>query len=216
MTQTLTAPASTQATTTGTLLRCGVVAGPVFAVVGLAQAALRDGFDLRHHALSLLSNGHYGWIQIVNFLVTGTLTVAAAVGLRRATGSTWAARMVGTFGAGMIGAGFFVADPMNGFPVGAAPGKPDPMTWHGGLHMVCGGIGFLALIAACMIIGRRFGRQGNTAWARYSYVTGVVFFAAFAGLSSGSATPAVNLAFVVAVMNALGWIAALCAHLRRG
>jgi hypothetical protein len=47
-------------------------------------------------------------------------------------------------------------------------------------------------------------------------VTGVVFFAAFAGISSGSGAVAVNLAFVVAVMNALGWNAAVCAQLHRG
>src|SRR2546430_14769998 len=108
MTQAITAPAAAKTTTrTSTLLRCGVLAGPIFAVVGLAQAATRDGFDIRHHALSLLSNGPLGWIQIVNFLVTGTLTVAATVGLRRAPNTKRAARLVGTFGARMNRARLF-------------------------------------------------------------------------------------------------------------
>jgi hypothetical membrane protein len=216
MTQAVTAPAARTITNTGTLLRCGVLAGPIFATVGLVQAATREGFDIRHHALSLLSNGPLGWIQITNFLLTGTLIVAAAVGLRRVlTGSKWAPRLVGMFGLGMIGAGVFVADPMNGFPVGAPAGAPDPMTWHGAMHMVVGGIAFLALIAACVVVGRRFAAQGQKAWAWYSVVTGVAFFAAFAGISSGSGAVAVNLAFVVTVMNALGWVTALCAHLYR-
>lgn len=218
MTQTLTAPNTTAGTETrtGTLLRCGVLAGPIFAAVGLTQAATREGFDIRHHALSLLSNGPLGWIQIANFLIAGTLVVAAATGLRRVVDSKWAPRLIGVFGVSMIGGGVFVADPMNGFPIGAPAGAPDPMTWHGGLHMMVGGIGFLALIVGCVVLGRRFRAEGQTGWAWYSYVTGVVFFAAFAGISSGSGAAAVNLAFAGAVFNALGWIAAVCAHLRRG
>ena len=220
MTQSLSTPvAQVTGTPSRALLRCGVLAGPFYAVVGLAQAATREGFDIRHHALSLLSNGHLGWIQITNFLLTGTLIIASAVGLRRVLrtgrGSKWAPRLVGAFGAGMIGAGLFVADPMNGFPIGAPAGDPDPVTWHGGLHLVSGGVGFLCLIAGCIVLGRRFAARGQRAWARYSVVTGVVFFAAFAGIASGSGAVAINLAFVVAVLNALGWIAAVCAHLYR-
>jgi hypothetical membrane protein len=221
MTQSLTTPATevTADHRTRTLLRCGVLAGPIFAAVGLVQAATRDGFDIRHHTLSLLSNGSLGWIQITNFLLTGTLIVAAAIGLRRVfasgRGAKWAPRLVGTFGLGLIGGGLFVADPMHGFPIGAPAGAPDPMTWHGGMHLVTGSIGFLALIVGCFVVARRFAAQGQKAWARYSVVTGVVFFAAFAGISSGSSAVPVNLAFVVAVFNALGWITAVCAHLYR-
>ncbi len=67
---------------TRALLACGVVAGPLYVVVGLIQALTRDGFELGRHPLSLLSNGDLGWIQIINFLVTGLLTVACAVGMR--------------------------------------------------------------------------------------------------------------------------------------
>src|SRR5258706_11269109 len=64
-------------------LACGVVAGPVYVVVSLAQALTRDGFDLSRHSWSLLSNGDLGWLQISNFIVVGVLTIAFAVGLRR-------------------------------------------------------------------------------------------------------------------------------------
>ena len=47
------------------LLDCGVVAGSLYAVVGLIQMLIRDGFDVRRHALSLLSNGDLGRIQII-------------------------------------------------------------------------------------------------------------------------------------------------------
>src|SRR5215831_7565091 len=65
------------------LLACGIVAGPLFTVVGLTQALTRPGFDITRHALSLLSNGELGWIQVCNFLLTGLLFVACAVGMRQ-------------------------------------------------------------------------------------------------------------------------------------
>jgi hypothetical protein len=60
----------------------GIVAGPLFLVVWALQAFTRDGFDPGRHPLSLLSLGDLGWIQIANFVATGALFVACAVGLR--------------------------------------------------------------------------------------------------------------------------------------
>ena len=86
--------------TTRSLLGYGIVAGPVYVLVGLAQAVTRDGFDLTRHAWSLLANGALGWIQIANFLAAGLMTMAAAVGLRRSlpmgTARRWAPRTAPT------------------------------------------------------------------------------------------------------------------------
>jgi Protein of unknown function (DUF998) len=72
MTQDLTTPRAGAAGTSVTrALLAGGGAGPLFILVGLLQAFTRDGFDLRRHPLSLLSNGDLGWIQIANFIVTG-------------------------------------------------------------------------------------------------------------------------------------------------
>jgi Protein of unknown function (DUF998) len=77
------APPATPATRTTRLLACGIVAGPLFLAVVLLQAVARQGFDLGRHPLSLLSLGELGWIQIANFVVTGSLMVVCAVGMRR-------------------------------------------------------------------------------------------------------------------------------------
>src|SRR3954447_22494687 len=69
---------------TRSLLGYGVIAGPFYVAVSLAQALTRDGFQLDKHSWSLLENGNLGWIQVTNFIVTGLMTVAAAAGLRRA------------------------------------------------------------------------------------------------------------------------------------
>src|SRR5262245_61577769 len=147
---------------TRTLLGYGVIAGPLYVAVGLAQALTRDGFDLSRHAWSLLTNGHLGWIQIANFIVTGLMTVAAAVGLRRALppGRTriWAPALLAAYGGGLVGAGIFHADPAQGFPVGTP--ETTTMSWHGALHFTIGGVGFLCLIAACFILGSHYSRTG--------------------------------------------------------
>ena len=65
------------------LLFAGVLAGPFYVLVGLLQVLIRPGFDIRRHALSLMSNGDLGWIQIGNFVISGALVLAAAVGMRR-------------------------------------------------------------------------------------------------------------------------------------
>jgi hypothetical protein len=42
------------------LVALGAAAGPIYILVGLAQVLVREGFDPRKHALSLLSNGPWG------------------------------------------------------------------------------------------------------------------------------------------------------------
>ena len=71
---------------TKSLLGYGIIAGPFYVVVSLAQVLTRDGFDLTRHAWGLLANGELGWIQVANFTLTGAMLVAFAVGLRRGAG----------------------------------------------------------------------------------------------------------------------------------
>ncbi|GAB2957150.1 hypothetical protein GCM10027280_52340 [Micromonospora polyrhachis] len=201
---------------TKSLLGYGVVAGPFYAVVALAQALTRDGFDPSRHAWSLLSNGDLGWIQIANFVLTGLMTIAGAYGLRRALtpghGRTWAPLLIGIYGVSLIGAGIFRADPAQGFPVGA----PDStsISWHGMMHLMAGGIGFLCLIAACFVLATRFSREGRGGLAWFSRITGVAFFAGFAGIASGSQGPT-TLAFVTAVLLVWAWFTTVCRHFYR-
>jgi hypothetical protein len=190
-------------------LACGVVAGPLYVVVSLAQAKTRDGFDLARHPWSFLSNGDLGWLQISNFVLVGVLTIAFAVGLRRVWSRPgWAPRLIAVYGASLILAGVFRADPAQGFPVGTPPG-PGTVSWHGNLHFVVGGIGFACLIAACFVLARRFAAGGRRGWAWYSRITGVLFFAGFVGIASGGGSPATNLAFVAAVVLGWSWVSAV-------
>lgn len=202
----------TDARTTRALLACGAAAGPLYLVVGLAQAFTRPGFDITRHDLSLLANGDLGWIQVANLIVSGLLVMAGAAGLRRALGtgrgSAWAPLLLGLYGLGLVGAGIFTADPMLGFPPGT-PADARAVSWHGLLHLVCGGIGFLGLIAACFVLARRFAGLSDRRWAVASAVTGVVFLAGFAGIASGSGNSWTILGFWIAVVVAWTWLTAL-------
>jgi hypothetical protein len=176
--------------TTGTriLLGCGMIAGPMFLVVALVQGLTRPGFDLAKHPFSLLSLGPGGWIQIANFVVTGLLFIAGAVGLRRCLragpGSTWGPLLYGLFGGALIAGGVFVSDPGAGYPPGAPEGRPVSVSWHGSLHGVAFVVGMASLIAVFVVFARWFAAQRDRMWARLSVVTGIAFVL-LGGLGSG-------------------------------
>lgn len=212
---------SSDAKLTRALLFCGVVAGPLYVIVGVIETFTRPGYDPTRHDLSLMSNGDWGWVHSSLLVLTGLLTLAGAVGMRRvmrgSRGGTWGPLLVGLYGLGLIGAGFFIADPAHGFPPGT-PADANAVSWHGLLHLICGAIGFLGLIAACFVFARRFSAQGLRGWATYSVATGVIFFAAFAGIATGSNSVgaiavAVILAFDAAVVIGWTWISIMSAKL---
>jgi hypothetical membrane protein len=210
---------SPAARVTRSLLGYGILAGPFYVAVVLAQAFTRPGFDLLHDDASLLANGDLGWIQVANFVITGAFVIAFSVGLTRALGAgpaaVWAPRLIALYGFGLIVAGIFVADPMNGFPAGTPAGRPDAISTHGILHIVAAAIGFLGLIAACVVMARRFAFERRRGWMVFSILTGALFLAAFAGVASGSGSAAVVLAFWGALILAWSWMAAVALNLYR-
>ncbi|MBO0779371.1 MAG: DUF998 domain-containing protein [Ktedonobacteraceae bacterium] len=209
---------SSGAKLTRVLLACGIIAGPFYIVVGLIQALTRPGFDLLHHDLSLLANGSLGWIQISNLIVSGLLVLAYALGMRRvlhdSRGGTWGPLLVGIYGLGLIGAGIFIADPAAGFPPGT-PADAHTVSWHGLLHFITAAIGFLALIAACMVMARRFASQGLPGWTIYSVGSGLLFFAAFVGVATGSGQPWSVMGFWIGIVCIWAWVLLLAARLRK-
>ncbi len=197
---------------TRSLLGYGVIAGPVYVGVSLTEALTRDGFDLSRHAWSLLANGDLGWIHIANFVLAGAMTIAFAVGLRRAHGGGWAPRLLAVYGLSLLAAGAFRADPAGGFPRGVAAGE---VSWHGLAHLASGGVGFTCLIAACFVLARRFARRGRAAWAWSSRATGALFAAGFLAVASGAGAAWANLAFTGAVVLGWAWISALAVRTYR-
>ena len=204
-------------TITKALLTCGIVAGPLYMIVGAVEVLTRPGFDVRYNMLSQMSLGDQGWIQVVNFVVSGLLVLAGAVGIRRALrsgpASTWGPRLVGVYGLGLIAAAVFSADPGFGFPPGTPAGPPTTMSTHSLLHFMSALFGFFAIIGAGVVFARGFATLGQRGWATYSLATAVVFLVAFLGTASGSGGVPFTLALWGAIALAWVWLSALSAKL---
>ena len=212
---------------TRALLACGVVSGPFFYVIAIIQIFTRPGFDIRRHAISLLSLGDLGWIQISNFIVTGLLAIPkaqlaiapaflCAVGIKRllrsARAGTWAPILIGLYGLGMIVGGIFHPDPGLSFPPGAPAGMPASMRGHAAIHSLGFYTAFLALIAVSFVFARRFASMKQTGWMVYCIATGLICPVLIV-LGSTIWTLA-GLFFAVAGLFAFGMVSVVAAHLR--
>ncbi|MFJ3875990.1 DUF998 domain-containing protein [Streptomyces sp. NPDC090077] len=210
--------ARTARTTARTRLVCAVAATPLWTVVALTQAATREGFDITRHPLSALSNGSLGWLQIANFLAVGTLLVIGSTGLREALhgtpGGTWVPRLVGAAGIGMVLAGVFVMDPADGFPAGTPYGPPSALTWHSYAHFAAGSVTFAALIAACYVLARRFGRLHDRRYAALALAGGTALLLGNGWAMAGGVAGTLTLA--VGVMTAMLAVSLIADRLRRG
>ncbi|WP_433129871.1 DUF998 domain-containing protein [Micromonospora sp. CA-240977] len=197
-------------TTTRALLAGGAAAGPLFLVVAAAQVLTRDGFDLSRQPLSLLALGDLGWIQIANFVLTGLLALAGAVGLRRTLrgepGGTWGPTLIAVHGLGLVIGGVLVSDPSMGWPAGAPQGAPDTLSWHAVGHGVGAGLAFGSLPIACLVFARTWWRAGQRGWAVFSLGSAVAVVVILAWPDQGSLSVRMALACVVT----FGWLTALC------
>jgi hypothetical protein len=166
---------------TQALLGCGIAAGPVFTLAWLVQGATRANYDPLRYPISSLSIGDAGWMQIATFIVTGLLTLAFGIGLwrlLRPSGAVWGPVLVGLIGIGLMGAGLFVTDPLNGYPSGTSL-LPTARTTHGILHDLFGVPVFLGLPITSAVCARYFARTGQRGWVAYSALSGSAMFAVF-------------------------------------
>jgi hypothetical protein len=214
------------------LLRCGLVAGPVFVATFLVDGATRPGYHPLRHPVSSLSLGTRGATQVTNFAVTGALYAAAAAGLSRAAGSlAGTAAGPGRAGpgragpgragvaaaaataAGLMGAAAFRTDPVSGYP----PGSPDtavPPSRAGTAHILMSTGVFLGLPAAALGAGVRALRHGQTGWGLYGVGTAVSMLAAAVTAGSGfSQSPRLvavaGLFQRVSIVTGFAWLTAL-------
>lgn len=195
---------------TRSLLGYGMLAGPFYLVASVCEGIVRPGFDFTRHDWSLLANGDGGWVHRLVLGLTGLMVIAAGVGfvryLRGRRAPVAAGWFLAVYGAGLVGAGVFSADPANGFPVGTPEGPNPTPSASGLLHLAFAGVGFLGLVICCLLCARRFRREGAGGWAAFSVTTGVLFLAAFAGIAAGGGSSVVVLAFTAAIVLAWAWL----------
>lgn len=206
-------PSTLGVTAQRTLLGCGIVGPTLFVVVLLVEGALRPGYDPTYHVGSALSLGDRSWIQIANFVLSGALVMAYAVGIHQSLRAPLAAGLVGLVGVGLMVAGIFVMDPMRGYPPGTAAGTPTTFSWHHQVHDVVGPVVFLiAIPAACVVIGLRL----KGAWRVYSFVTAAAAIGLVAWFAPAWKRDAPNAGLLQRAMIVFdfAWMALVAAHLR--
>jgi uncharacterized protein DUF998 len=202
------------------LLRCGVVAGPVFVAVFLSEGAVREGYRPLRHPVSSLALGSRGWVQAGNFAVAGTLFLATAAGLARtgdrAASSRAAPALIGAAGAGLMGSAVFTTDPVSGYP----PGTPDALTQptrSGIAHNLAAVPVFLGLPAAALISSWQAWRAGQRGFALYSAGTAIIMPAAMTMAAAGFGQSPRLVRFGglfqrASIITGLAWLTALSAR----
>jgi hypothetical protein len=203
------------------LLHCGVWAGPAFTAVFLAEGAAREDYRPLRHPVSSLALGPRGWVQTVNFVVTGAAFLAGAAGLRlaedRVTGSRTGPALIAAAGAGLVMAAAFPTDPVGGYPPGS-PDVPATPSRVGALHSLAAVPVFFGLPAAALRYGWRSWRSGErsgfTACCAATAVTMPVTMALEgAGFSQSTRlAPYGGLFQRASIIAGFGWLTAVSAR----
>lgn len=196
-------------------LYLGMAIAPLFYGVVTAQMLTKEGFDITRHPLSLLALGQTGWIQTLNFLITGVMAIAVATGLRRRLteelAGTWGPILTATFGVGFIITGVSPADPLPGFPPGAVTTVAPAMSGHAIGHGIGFMIAFASLTANCLVFATRFSRRRERGWMLYSLASGILTIALIAlGMANQKSA---GVSFFTSGIVAFVWLGAVCAHL---
>jgi hypothetical protein len=204
------------------LLMAGVVGPLLFIVVFLIEGLTRPGYSAWRHYVSQLATGDGGWVQVVNFIVCGSLMVAFAIGLRYALrgsrGSIGAPVLFGLFGASLLVAGIFVTDPALGYPVDAAQVR----TVHGMVHGLAGLAAFSLLPASAFVMAWHFASMpGARRWVIYSAGVGILVVVMFIASTTVSTLDERGVwlnaptGFLqrIAIIGGWTWIAVVAQHL---
>ncbi|MEV6427252.1 DUF998 domain-containing protein [Nocardia sp. NPDC051463] len=186
------------------LLACGVIAPLLNIVVVLILGAIRPGYNAWIVPDSNLELGPGGWMQITNYIVTGALLLAFAIGmrlrLRTGRGSTWGPILLGIYGLTFVAIGPILPDPSLGYP----PGASSALTIHGAIHSLFGLLQFTSLIAACFVLARHDEELEGRSWSWYSVATGLLVAASYvafvlsAKLSDGGPTGLIERIGIIA------------------
>jgi hypothetical protein len=150
----------------------GIVAPVLFTATFLAQEALRrDEFNPISEPVSALEAGPNGWVQQVNFLVFGLLTMAHAIGLHRGMGPARG---------GWAGPALLFITGMGSLVGGTFPVYEDAVgiTYAPAAHTVGGMIFFLGSPAALIVLSLRM--RHDPSWrglAPYTLGSGLVLLA---------------------------------------
>lgn len=199
------------------LASCGI-AGPVmFTVAWVAGSLCQSGYSVARVQLSGLAamDARDPQIMIAGFIGLGVCSIAFGAGLGQiaAAGSAgpW---LVTTAGAAAVAASVFRRDHL----LLTGPGFAGE-SWHNQVHDVVSGVAYAAMIAAPLVLARRF--RGEPDWAglrrplQLLAVASAVALALFASGAAGPWNPVVQRAAVTLALAAEMAVAARMLTLRQ-
>jgi hypothetical membrane protein len=183
------------------LLLGGVIAPILFVLVFTVLGAIRPGYSPLSQMISDLGAvGDNAWIQNTNFIVSGSLLVAFAIGFYQAMGQIMKRRpllvsslLLGVTGTGLICAGIFTEDPPRSAVV----------SLHGILHIVSFLVLFVSLITALFIIGGQLRKIPS--WRSYGWYTTITASASLILVILVGPIPSHGLINRLLVVTAFAW-----------
>lgn len=135
----------------------GMVGAVLFVSVFTVYGWLYPGYSPTRMFVSELSLGSYGWVQILNFVLTGALVLAFGRGLAVHFSTGAASRagpvLVQIIGASLMVSGPFTTDPSSMF---------DQASVHGVVHGIFGALFFTLAPVSCFVFYRRF--RSDAGW----------------------------------------------------
>jgi len=204
-------------------LICGAVSGPLFILTFVIEGVMRTHYSQLHNPVSLLALGSFGWVQVVNFLITGVLVLVFANGLwrryRTSRAMSISASLIAILAFGIIGAGVFTMDG-SGVQYQGILTQTLHLSPHGILHRLFAGSTFCILPASSFVMACQFCKWQQKGWAIYSVISGMgalFFFFLLANAidqSHGSIGYA-GLYERISIVIGLGWLSVLAMKLLR-
>jgi hypothetical protein len=137
------------------LLTTGGVAAFLFCGISTYEILTRPGFDIKRHAISMLTLGDRGWVMTGTFIVSGLLTLLCALGLKRVLSARrWLPILVAINGLGLVLAGIFRAPAAMGFPPGTPKDQLPVITPGAIAHTIASLLAFASTTIACFVAAR--------------------------------------------------------------
>ena len=170
----------------------GMIGSALFVTVFTVEGWLRPGYDWRSTFISELSIGPRGWVQILNFIVLGTLFLVFTWGVA-AEFHEGKASKAGPILLAIIGFSFLVSGPL---VTDLAATPRTQMSLHGIFHGIFGALVFSLSPVSCFVFWRRF--REDPRWKHlqgWTLTAGIITTTAVVLLSAATKTTVIPNAF---------------------
>ena len=131
-----------------------MIGAVLFVSVFTIYGWLSPGYSPTGMFVSELSLGPFGWVQILNFVLTGALMLVFGVGLSThfstGAGSRFGPALIKIIGVSLVASGPFTTDPSV---------MLDQHSAHGIVHGIFGALVFTFVPISCFVFYRRFRRD---------------------------------------------------------